>query len=104
MTIQTEYALLVAIVSVLFAIYSGIANLSRNRKHDDQKEAASGAKIEESLKRIDAGVTDIKHDMRTIKDEIKETRERVIKVEESAKQAHKRIDSIENKKRGGDSE
>ena len=59
---------------------------------------AQFAKVEESLDRIDKGIAEIKYDMRTIKDEIKETRERVIKVGESTKQAHKRLDELSGRK------
>ena len=39
--------------------------------------------------------------MTNVKNDIKESRERLIKVEESAKQAHKRLDALEKYKRNG---
>jgi hypothetical protein len=42
--------------------------------------------------------------MSNVKNDIKEDRERIIRVEESAKQAHKRLDSLEKYKKLGDSD
>ena len=52
-------------------------------------------KLTLKLENIGIGVTEIKSEINNIKSETKDNRERLIKVEESAKQAHKRLDSIE---------
>ena len=47
------------------------------------------------LESIGTGVSEIKSDMRNIKEDIVDLRERMIIVEQSVKSAHHRIDSIE---------
>jgi len=46
------------------------------------------------LKSISNGIDDIKKEITSIKDDVKENRDRTTRVEESCKQAHKRIDEI----------
>lgn len=96
-----EYTIILSIVTAgiaLVGVATGRNTLRRAQQRDDKEEGAQFAKVEESLDRIDKGIAEIKYDMRTIKDEIKETRERVIKVEESTKQAHKRLDELSGRK------
>lgn len=93
-----EVALLISGVSLAFAIYSGIANLKRNKSSDDKKDATEMTTVIVKLENIETGITEIKSEMNNVKNDIKESRERIIKVEESAKQAHKRLDSFEKYK------
>ena len=46
------------------------------------------------LENIGTGITEIKSEMTNVKNDIKEDRERLIRVEDSAKQAHKRLDEL----------
>lgn len=89
-----EYALLVSIISVLFAIYAGVISLRRFQRQDDQAESAMLARVTLSLEHINDGITTIRHDVCEIKADIKEHGERIVKVEESSKQAHKRLDEM----------
>ena len=97
-----EVALLISGVSLAFAIYSGIANLKRNRSKDDKSDATEMTTVIVKLENIGTGITEIKSEMTNVKNDIKENRERIIKVEESAKQAHKRLDSIEKRRMADD--
>ena len=92
--IPLEYALLVAIISVTFAVYFGQINVKRNRRLDDTNTAANMAKIETCLQYIEKGIDNIRHDMKSIKAEINEHRERITLVESSTSQAHKRLDEM----------
>lgn len=103
MRLTIEVALLISAVSVAFGIYAGVANLKRNQKSDDKKDAAEITTVIVKLENIGNGITEIKNEISNVKNDIKEDRERIIRVEESAKQAHKRIDSLEKYKRPGDS-
>ena len=97
-----EVALLISGVSVAFGIFAGISNIRRNQKIDDKKNAAEMTTVIVKLENIGIGITEIKSEMSNVKNDIKEDRERIIRVEESAKQAHKRLDSLEKYKRPGD--
>ena len=93
-----EIALLISGFSLAFAVYSGIANLKRNKSNDDKKDATEMTTVIVKLENIGNGITEIKSEMTNVKNDIKENRERIIKVEEGVKQAHKRHDSLEQKK------
>lgn len=99
-----EVALLISGVSLAFGIYQGITNMRRNSKKDDQHDAAQLTTVIVKLENIGIGITEIKSEMTNVKNDIRESRERLIKVEESAKQAHKRIDTLEKYKRIGESD
>ena len=90
-----EVALLISGVSLAFGVYSGISNLKRNQKQDDKNEASQLTTVIVKLENIGTGISEIKNEISNVKNEGKESRERIIKVEESAKQAHKRLDMCE---------
>lgn len=89
-----EIALLISVISVAFAIFSGIVNLKRNNAKDTTEDAAQMATVITELKSISSGIDDIKKEITSIKDDVKENRDRTTRLEESCKQAHKRIDEI----------
>lgn len=97
---KVELTIIISTVSVCASIYFGLSGFRRNQKNDDQKQASETTGIQIDLKNINNGVNEIKAEMRSIRDENKESRERLILVEASAKQAHKRIDSLEQLKGG----
>ncbi len=92
-----EMTILVSIVSVSFAIYTGIKNLQRNKTSDDKAEATQLTTVIVKLESISSGVNEIKADMKNVKEDLVELRERVVKVEESTKSAHHRIDTLSMK-------
>ena len=70
-----EVALLISGVSLAFAIFQGVSNMRRNNKQDDKKDAAQLTTVIVKLENINDGVTEIKNDLKNIKDDIKEFRE-----------------------------
>lgn len=92
---KIEIMALVTVVSVCCSIYFGLSGFRRNQKSDDKKEATESTSLFIKMENIGNGVNEIKSDIKSIRDENKESRERLIIVEQSAKQAHKRIDQIE---------
>lgn len=91
-----EVALLISVVSVSFAIYTGLSNKKRNDTSDIKKDAAETATINVKLDTINRGVDDIKLEQKSISKDIKELSDRVLVVEQSAKSAHHRIDEIKD--------
>lgn len=89
-----ELTVLISIVSVAFAIYAGVNNLKRNNTVDIKKDAAEMATINVKLDTIGRGVDDIKLEQKTVSKDIKDLSDRVLKVEESTKSAHHRLDEI----------
>ena len=90
-----EVALVISGISLVFGIYQGVKNLNRSEKVDVKMDASKMTTVIVKLESIGVGIAEIKSEMSNVKNDIKEDRERIIKVEESAKQAHKRLDTME---------
>ena len=80
--------------SLVVAALALLAAIFRNGKQDSSAEAASDAAVLVKLENIQNGVTEIKADMKGVRTEVSELRERVAQVEASTKQAHHRIDDM----------
>lgn len=93
-----EVALLISGISLAFCIYQGIANLKRNKATDDKKDATEMTTVIVKLESIGTGVTEIKSDMKNIRQDLQDLRERVVVVEQSTKSAHHRINTLEGVK------
>lgn len=97
-----EVAILISGVSLAFGLYSGMLNIKRSQKAETKQDTAELTTVIVKLENIGTGITEIKSEMSNLKNDVKETRERLIQVEASAKQANKRLDALENYKRGLD--
>lgn len=71
-----------------------IATYSRNRDKDIHSKASEQATINAKLDTINGGVESLRVDFKVEQKERAALSERVTRVEESAKQAHKRIDEL----------
>lgn len=96
---KIEIMVLLTVASICASIYFGLVNYRRNQKTEDKKEAAEATGMMVDLKNINLGVTRIESDLKSIREENKESRERLIIVEQSTKQAHKRLDKIESEEK-----
>lgn len=86
------------VLSALFGIGGlvfGIISAVRNKKTDDTKEAKEDGIILTELGYIKSGVDDIKHKQEEQDKYNIDTVRHLTVVEESVKQAHKRIDKLE---------
>lgn len=87
-------------VGVLLAIAGfliGLFTFNRKRDNDVKKEASKDGAIETKLDYIGQSVDSIRIDLRASEQRWNSMSETLIRVDESTKQAHKRIDKIENK-------
>lgn len=96
-TLISIIALIITAISIGFAIYFGLKGSKRNDNSDIKNEAYEKASINVKLDQIGGDVRDIKYDMTGVKKDFQMLNERVIKVEESAKSAHHRIDGMEER-------
>ncbi len=85
-----------AIASVC-AILFGYAAFSRNRKKDETAEGRHDGTVMTELGYIKANTDDIKRRQEKQDEQHIEVVERLASVEQSTKQAHKRIDRLEQK-------
>ncbi len=86
------------VLSAVFGIGGlvfGIISAVRNKKTDDTKEAKEDGIVLTELGYIKSGIDDIKHKQEGQDKQNLEFVRELTAVEESAKQAHKRIDKLE---------
>ena len=87
-----ELSLLISGISVAFAIYFGIANKNRNSNKDLEERVKADTRLMTKLDMIADDLKDIKRENEARREEIENVKERVIKVEQSLKAYHKRLD------------
>lgn len=94
-----------AVLSILSAVVSIIAIINfwkSNKKENEQSGSKAGA-LQSDLAYIKNLLNDVKTEVKGIDKRIEENTERIAKVEESVRQAHKRLNQLENKYyKGGD--
>ncbi|WP_212934963.1 hypothetical protein [Bacillus hominis] len=86
-----EIGLLIAAVSLVIGYLSYSLNRSKEIKSDGRQGAETNAKLEY----ISKGVDDIRIDLKANERQMIVLGERITRVEESSKQAHKRLDNVE---------
>ncbi|WP_459503089.1 hypothetical protein [Bacillus sp. C1] len=86
-----EIGVLIAILSLVIGYLSYSLNKSKAIKSDGQQSA----EVKAELGYIRKGVDDIRIDLKASEKQMVALGERVTRVEESTKQAHKRLDTLE---------
>lgn len=94
-----EVTILISVVSVSFAIYSGLKNLKRADTSDIETRAKEQATVNVKLDTIATDCRDIKGEISSVRTDIQDLNTRLIKVEQSVKSAHHRIDEIGDTRR-----
>lgn len=94
----------VSFAGSLLAMAFGYAAFSRNKRHDDTQSGHQGGVILTEIGYIKSSVDDVKRNQEKAEEKSDknhiETMTRLAKVEASAAQAHKRIDSMPGQNRG----
>ncbi|MEK3887442.1 hypothetical protein [Bacillus sp. FSL K6-3431] len=90
---QIEVGVIGALVGFLISYIS----FMRNRDKDVKNDAAATAITNTKLDHIGSGVESIRVDMKVNDKRFEKLSEQIIRVDESAKSAHKRIDSMTGK-------
>ncbi|MBC6972968.1 hypothetical protein H9I32_11420 [Bacillus sp. Xin] len=86
-----EIGVLIALVSCVVGYFSYALNRSREIKSDGRQSA----EMKSELGYIRKGVDDIRIDLKANEKQMIVLGERITRVEESSKQAHKRLDTLE---------
>jgi peptidoglycan hydrolase CwlO-like protein len=89
--LTVEVGVLVSVLMLIIAYLGYQLNKQKETKADSRQDA----KLQTQLEYISKGVDDIRIDLKANEKQIGMLGERVTRVEESAKQAHKRIDKLE---------
>ena len=86
-----EIGVLIAILSLAISYFADSLNRSKSIKSDGQESA----EVKAELGYIRKGVDDIRIDQKASEKQMILFGERITRVEESSKQAHKRLDNLE---------
>ena len=97
MTIELSTAIIISVLSLGFSVYMGLKNNKRTDTQDVEERVKENTRIKMKLDAISNNTTDIKNEVSEMRKEINSHDNRIIKVEESVKSAHHRIDGIENR-------
>lgn len=87
----------IGIACTLLGAVIGVATYNRNRDKDIKNDSKEEAIVTTKLDYISRGIDDIKLDMKAHDRRITDINDRLIRVEESSKSAHHRLDTIEGK-------
>ena len=87
--------LLIGVGSTVLGFVISFLTLSRDKEKDIRSDAEKQATINVKLDNINTGVQSLHTDIKAEQKARAELSERVTRVEESTKQAHRRIDEIE---------
>lgn len=90
-----EITILISVLSLSFAVYSGLKNMRRADTKEVQSEAARDSAIMTKLENMQTMIAEMKAEMRQDRQDVKEMTEKFIRNEESLKSLHKRVDRIE---------
>lgn len=91
------------ILSLLSFLVAAIA-LSRNLKGDVKNDAGQQTEIIVKLETINENVKEMKTDVKDVKNDMEKMKERLVIVEQSCKTAHKRIDTLHDKRESEEQE
>ena len=94
---------IISVVSLIVAAIVGFSNLKRSTHTDTSKQAAEMTTVIVKLETLNNNVTEMKTELRSLGTNYQEIREKLIILEQVAKSAHHRIDTIENKDTNGNS-
>ena len=97
MTASEIFLTALSVISTICAIAFGYAAFRRNRKHDDTEEGRTAGSLLSDIGYIKSGVDDIKSEQKEQRKTHMEVVSRLTAVEESAKQAHKRLNTVEGR-------
>ena len=92
-----DYVTHISVLAAIAGIIFGIASFFRNKKKDDSDEGKQTGTIMSELGYIKAGVDDMKRKQEKSDETIMGFLRDLTAVQESAKQAHKRIDKLEDR-------
>jgi len=88
---------IIAALAGLSGILLGWHGKTKTYRDEVAKEATADASLQTDVSYIKRGIDDIRVDLRMQGQRMDGLSERITRVEESAKQAHKRLDRIEEK-------
>lgn len=94
---QVEVAYLVSILSLAFSIFFGLKSSKRTDTKDIEERVKDNTRINMKLDNIAGTTQEIKLEISSMREEINSHNDKIIKMEQSLKSAHHRIDTLEER-------
>ena len=91
---KVEVTILISAFSLLIALIVAIVNIRNTNSSTDRQSATQITTLIVKLESIAEGINEIKSDMRNVKSDVQDLRERLVLVEHSVNEAHHRIDTL----------
>ena len=97
LTIEVSTAIIISVLSLAFSVFMGLKSNKRTDTKDIEERVKENTRINMKLDAITSNTTDIKNEVSEMRKEINSHDNRIVKVEESVKSAHHRIDGLEDR-------
>jgi len=94
-TIEISTAIIISVLSLGFSVFMGLKNSKRTDTKDIEERVKENTRINMKLDGITSNTAEIKAELSEMRKEINSHDSRLVKIEESVKSAHHRIDGIE---------
>lgn len=96
-TFEISTAIIISVLSLGFSIFMGLKSNKRTDTKDIEERVKENTRINMKLDAISSNTTDIKNEISEMRREINSHDGRIVKVEESVKSAHHRLDGLEER-------
>jgi peptidoglycan hydrolase CwlO-like protein len=94
---QVEIAYLISIVSLAFSVFFGLKSSKHTDTKDIEERVKDNTRINMKLDAIAGTTQEIKSEISTMREEINKHNDKIIKLEQSLKSAHHRLDTLEER-------
>ena len=94
---QVEIAYLISIVSLAFSVFFGLKSSKHTDTKDIEERVKDNTRINMKLDAIAGTTQEIKSEISTMREEINKHNDKIIKLEQSLKSAHHRLDNLEER-------
>ena len=91
--------IIISVLSLVLSAIVGFSAIASRNTQDDRHATSQITTLIVKLENIADGINEIKSDMRNVKNDIQDLRERLVIVEQSSKSAHHRIDLMTGQER-----
>ena len=89
-----DVPILISALSLIVAIIVAFSTIRSRNSTEDRQESSQITTLIVKLENINDGINEIKSDMKSVRTDMQELRDRVVIVEQSTKSAHHRLDDL----------
>lgn len=86
--------IIISVISLAFSVFMGLKSNKRTDTKDIEERVKENTRINMKLDNINSTTQDIKTELSSVRLDLQKHNDKIIVLEQSCKQAHKRIDEI----------